>query len=179
MSDRGELYPNMRDTWVKKVMKFEREIPIGLDARQKSEGGGGQNAPPPMGLGLKEFGDMEFLMTRGSLFQKLVWPACTKARSPQVFVGFGTTREPELDERKDLTGVYSWTKSSYIIVWSGTLETGKREVRFWRQCDSEAYCFHGFETWTLRNADVKRLEIIKMWCGVGEKERESNEQVLI
>ena len=28
-------------------MKFEREIPIGLDARRKKTTGGGQNAPPP------------------------------------------------------------------------------------------------------------------------------------
>ena len=37
----------MRETWEKKVMKFEREIPIGLDARRKKrQGGGGQNGPP-------------------------------------------------------------------------------------------------------------------------------------
>ena len=33
-------------------MKFERDIPIGLDAQQKKRKGGGQNGPPPMGLGL-------------------------------------------------------------------------------------------------------------------------------
>ena len=34
-------------------MKFEREIPIGLDARRKkTTGGGAESAPPPMGLGL-------------------------------------------------------------------------------------------------------------------------------
>ena len=35
-------------------MKFEREIPIGLDAqRKKRRGGGAEKAPPPpMGLGL-------------------------------------------------------------------------------------------------------------------------------
>ena len=35
-------------------MKFEREIPIGLDARRKKPQGGGLNQPPPppMGLGL-------------------------------------------------------------------------------------------------------------------------------
>ena len=36
-------------------MKFEREIPIGLDARRKKrQGGGAEKAPPPpMGLGLE------------------------------------------------------------------------------------------------------------------------------
>ena len=35
-----------------KVMKFEREMPIGLDARRRKRQGG-PNAPlPPMGLGL-------------------------------------------------------------------------------------------------------------------------------
>ena len=35
-------------------MKFEREIPIGLDARRKKWQGGAIKAPPPpMGLGLK------------------------------------------------------------------------------------------------------------------------------
>ena len=44
----------MRETWEKKVMKFEREIPIGLDARRKKQQGGGAEKapPPPMGLGL-------------------------------------------------------------------------------------------------------------------------------
>ena len=39
-------------------MKFEREIPIGLDARRKKRqggGGGGKMAPPPMGLGLNYY----------------------------------------------------------------------------------------------------------------------------
>ena len=31
----------------KKVMKFEREIPIGLDARRKKTTGGAKMAPPP------------------------------------------------------------------------------------------------------------------------------------
>ena len=36
-------------------MKFEREIPIGLDARRKKRQGGGPTPPPPpMGLGLSE-----------------------------------------------------------------------------------------------------------------------------
>ena len=36
-------------------MKFEREIPIGLDARRKKrQGGGAEKAPPPMGLGLRK-----------------------------------------------------------------------------------------------------------------------------
>ena len=35
-------------------MKFEREIPIGLDARRKKWQGGGHKGPPPMGLGLRE-----------------------------------------------------------------------------------------------------------------------------
>ena len=40
-------------------MKFEHEIPIGLDARPKKrqEGGGAEKAPPPpppMGLGLND-----------------------------------------------------------------------------------------------------------------------------
>ena len=33
-------------------MKFEREIPIGLDARRKKRQGGAIKATPPMGLGL-------------------------------------------------------------------------------------------------------------------------------
>ena len=33
-------------------MKFERKIPIGLDARRKKWQGGAIKAPPPMGLGL-------------------------------------------------------------------------------------------------------------------------------
>ena len=33
-------------------MKFEREIPTGLDARRKKRQGGGHNGPPSMGLGL-------------------------------------------------------------------------------------------------------------------------------
>ena len=38
----------MREIWEKKVMKFEREIPIGLDARRKkTTGGGAKMAPPP------------------------------------------------------------------------------------------------------------------------------------
>ena len=43
------IYQNMRETWEKKVMKFEREIPIGLDvdARRKKPQGGGLNQPPP------------------------------------------------------------------------------------------------------------------------------------
>ena len=38
------------------VIKFEREIPIGLDARRKNDRGAGAKMPPPpppMGLGLK------------------------------------------------------------------------------------------------------------------------------
>ena len=57
------IYQNMRETWEKKVMKFEREIPIGLDAQQKKrQGGGGLKKPtPPMGLGLtKGFVTREF-----------------------------------------------------------------------------------------------------------------------
>ena len=53
---------------------------------------------------LKESGDMECLMTIGRLFHK-VGPAWAKACSSQVFVDFGTTRVPELDERKALTRV--------------------------------------------------------------------------
>ena len=34
------IYQNMRETWEKKVMKFEHEIPIGLDAWQKNRQGG-------------------------------------------------------------------------------------------------------------------------------------------
>ena len=78
----------------------------------------------PVQLGLKESGDMDFLMTRGRLFHK-VGPAWAKARSPQVFVDFGTTREPELDEHKDLTGVYSWTK--LILQW------GAEHLRQWKK----------------------------------------------
>ena len=40
------IYQNMRETWEKKVMKFEREIPIGLDARRKKWQGGAIKAPP-------------------------------------------------------------------------------------------------------------------------------------
>ena len=48
------IYQNIRETCEKKVMKFEREIPIGLDARRKKWRGGGaiKAPPPPMGLGL-------------------------------------------------------------------------------------------------------------------------------
>ena len=49
------IYQNMRETWEKKVMKFECEIPIGLDARRKKRQGGGLKKPPPMGLGLSSF----------------------------------------------------------------------------------------------------------------------------
>ena len=46
----------MRETWEKKVMKFEREIPIGLDARRKKrQGGGAEKAPPPNGIRVKTF----------------------------------------------------------------------------------------------------------------------------
>ena len=35
-------------------MKFEREIPIGLDARRKNDGGGGaEKAPPPPPNGIR------------------------------------------------------------------------------------------------------------------------------
>ena len=52
MSDRGELYIKICGRLERnKVMKFEREISIGLDARRKKRQGG---APPPMGLGLKQ-----------------------------------------------------------------------------------------------------------------------------
>ena len=44
------IYQNMRETWEKKVMKFEREIPIGLDARRKKQQGGAEKAPPPNGI---------------------------------------------------------------------------------------------------------------------------------
>ena len=44
------IYQNMRETWEKKVMKFEREIPIGLDARRKKPQGGGWISPPPNGI---------------------------------------------------------------------------------------------------------------------------------
>ena len=41
------IYQNMRETWEKKVMKFEREIPIGLDARRKNDRAGWKSPPPP------------------------------------------------------------------------------------------------------------------------------------
>ena len=46
-------------------------------------------------------------MTEGRLFHNMhkVGPAWAKARVPQVIANFGITREPELDERRDLTGV--------------------------------------------------------------------------
>ena len=48
------IYQNMRETWEKKVMKFEREIPIGLDARRKKwQGGGHKGPPPPNGIRVK------------------------------------------------------------------------------------------------------------------------------
>ena len=47
------IYQNMRETWEKKVMKFEREIPIGLDARRKKTTGGGWISPPPNGIRVK------------------------------------------------------------------------------------------------------------------------------
>ena len=40
------IYQNMRETWEKKVMKFEREISIGLDARRKKRQGGGAKMAP-------------------------------------------------------------------------------------------------------------------------------------
>ena len=45
---------NVRETWEKKLMKFEREIPTGLDARRKKRQGGGHNGPPPNGIRVKE-----------------------------------------------------------------------------------------------------------------------------
>ena len=55
MSDRvWIIYQNMRETWEKKVMKFECEIPIGLDARRKKwQGGGGAKMAPPNGIRVK------------------------------------------------------------------------------------------------------------------------------
>ena len=47
------IYQNMRETWEKKVMKFEREIPIGLMHGEKNDRGGLKKPPPPMGLGLR------------------------------------------------------------------------------------------------------------------------------
>ena len=48
------IYQNMRETWEKKVMKFEHEIPIGLDARRKKrQGGGWKSPPPPNGIRVK------------------------------------------------------------------------------------------------------------------------------
>ena len=44
------IYQNMRE---KKVMKFEREIPIGLDARRKKWQGGGLKKPPPPPHGIR------------------------------------------------------------------------------------------------------------------------------
>ena len=35
-------------------MKFEREIPIGLDARRKKRQGGAKMAPPPNGIRVKD-----------------------------------------------------------------------------------------------------------------------------
>ena len=51
---------------------------------------------------LKESDEEHFFMTEGRLFHK-VGPAWAKARVPQVVANFGITREPELDERRDLT----------------------------------------------------------------------------
>ena len=42
-------------------MKFEREIPIGLDARRKNDGGGGQNAPPPNGIRVNSSANTTFV----------------------------------------------------------------------------------------------------------------------
>ena len=53
---------------------------------------------------LKESDEENFFMTEGRLFHK-VGPAWAKACVPQVVANFGITREPELDERRDLTGV--------------------------------------------------------------------------
>ena len=49
---------------------------------------------------LNESGYMEYLITKRRLFHEV-------DRTGMSFCRFGTTREPELDERKDLTGVYS------------------------------------------------------------------------
>ena len=38
------------ETWEKKVMKFEREIPIGLMHGEKKRQGGGHKARPPNGI---------------------------------------------------------------------------------------------------------------------------------
>ena len=48
------VYQNIWETWEKKVMKYEHEIPIGLDAQQKKQQGAKMPPPPPpqMGLGL-------------------------------------------------------------------------------------------------------------------------------
>ena len=56
----------------------------------------------------------KFFMTEGRLFHK-VGPAWAKARVPQVVANFGITREPELDERRDLTGCNYEPKS--ILYW--------------------------------------------------------------
>ena len=64
------IYQNMRETWEKKVMKFEREIPIGLDARRKKwQGGGAIKAPPPMGLGLIVQWNLVITRSLGLLYQ--------------------------------------------------------------------------------------------------------------
>ena len=57
------IHQKMRETREKKVMKFKREIPIGLDARRKNRQGGGHNGPPPMGLGLRIFTALHWLIT--------------------------------------------------------------------------------------------------------------------
>ena len=54
------IYQNMRETWEKKVMKFQREIPIGLDARRKNDGGG-QKPPPPNGIRLRTLAVLSYV----------------------------------------------------------------------------------------------------------------------
>ena len=76
------IYQNMRETWEKKVMKFEREIPIGLDARRKKWQRGWKSPPPPppMGLGLKpqdSFGEFFLIFKKcKNSSENIIRPSC-------------------------------------------------------------------------------------------------------
>ena len=65
------IYQSMRETWEKKVMKFEREIPIGLDARRKKWQGGAIKAPPPNGIRVKPMVTMTLTNVVRTIFYHL------------------------------------------------------------------------------------------------------------
>ena len=80
------IYQNMRETWEKKVMKFEREIPIGLDARRKKWQGGAIKAPPPPpnGIRVKDPGSSKVLdaLSCWTLFWSILIQNCCRPPPP-------------------------------------------------------------------------------------------------